>query len=231
MSFQTQVLNQRNGMLVDEYFRNKNLSELTKEELAYLHLDIHHLRNVVKDFYIGSSLRELTQTLSASFGNVRTKQYVPLMICFAVLDQLGSLYSINSINCNYKNGIKKAFSMFTQVQNRSEIESLLTLRNGMLHDGSLVSHNKYTDTGVIYRMVVNSGKLITPPNKKWDGLYRDSLTDYITLIDLKELQRTVLAAIQVCSDNLKSSNLTITCSSEKEFFFKYLFSQEIEKES
>lgn len=227
MSFQTQVLALKNGILIGDYFRGKQLNELGVEELAYIHLNVLSQKTTLKDFAVSSSLRELEQTLAASFGNIRTKQYVPLMTSFAILDQLGSLYSIVGVNCDFQNGIKKALATLTEIRDRDDIESLVTLRNGLLHDGSLVSHNNYRDIDVIYKMVVGSGKVITPPKKVWDGVYRDSLTEYVTLIDLKELQTVVLKAIKLCADHLENSTLVINCTDEKEFFYKYLFSQQI----
>ncbi|MGP9672628.1 hypothetical protein ACT3S9_15785 [Pseudoalteromonas sp. AOP31-A2-14] len=227
MTFQTQVLAKKNGILIGDYFRGKQLNELGVEELAYIHLNLLHIRTPLKDFYVSSSLRELEQTLTASFGNKRTKQYVPLMTSFAILDQLGSLYSIADANCNFQNGIKKALATLTHIRDRDDIESLVTLRNGLLHDGSLISHNVYRDIDVIYRMTVGSGKVITPPKKVWDGIYRDSLSEYVTLIDLKELQAVVLKAIKLCAEHLENSTLIINCTDEKEFFYKYLFSEKI----
>ena len=183
-------------------------------------------KNRIKGAYITSSLYDLAESLSASFNNNRTSQYVPLMVSFSILDQLGSLYSIEGVSCNFENGIKRALHYFTN-RNPQEIKSLVTLRNGLLHDGSLLSHSHDRVTHVFYRMVKDSGKLITPPQITWDGQYRDDLTDYITLIDLKELQKLVLKAMSECLSNLTRGSLVIIDLPEREFFFKYMFKKDL----
>lgn len=207
-----------------EYFSNKNLSELSLRELAYFHLDLQTPKNKTKDGFITSSLYDLKESLSASFINRRTCQYVPLMVSFSILDQIGSLYSIQGVECNYENGIKRALHYFSSCEVK-DIKSLVTLRNGLLHDGSLISHNRDGRTHVFYRMIKDSGRLLTPPQITWDGEYRDDLTNYITFIDLKELQAVVIKAIDNCLQHLFKENLLIKTISEKEFFFKYMFRQ------
>lgn len=217
---------QMNFVQESEYFSNKNLSELTIRELVYFHLDINSPRNRTKDGFIASSLYDLKESLSASFINRRTCQYVPLMVSFSILDQLGSLYSVQGIECNYENGIKRALHYFSNC-GVQEIKSLVTLRNGLLHDGSLISHNRDGRTHVFYRMVKESGRLLTPPKITWDGEYRDDLTNYITLIDLKELQAVVLKAIGNCLEHLLQQSLEVKALPEREFFFKYMFKQDL----
>lgn len=211
------------GFEIFEYYRSKNLQDLTIEELAYVHLNIFPGTSVLNNGLLSTCLHDLVETVTTSFGNIRTEQYVPLLGCFSILDQVGGTYDRLDKSTIYKNGIKKALDLYSSYNNPADLESLVTLRHGIFHDGSLVSINKNTGTNVIFRMVVGSGTLLTPPVTVWDGVYRDDLTDYVTKIDLKELQKLTNDVIESCADALLSGNSDIKVSDPREFFYKYLF--------
>lgn len=213
------------GIDISSYYRTKNLDDLTIEELAYVHLDSFPGNQILKNGRLSTCLYDLLETVSASFNNVRTKQYVPLLGCFSILDQIGGTYGRLDKSTTYRNGIKRALDLYSSFNNPSDIEALVTLRHGIFHDGSLVCINKNTSTKVLFRMVVNSGKLLTPPVTVWDGVYRDVMNDYVTKIDLKELQKLTGAVINECRDVLVSGNSNIAMSDPKELFYKYLFIQ------
>lgn len=212
-----------NGHDIYEYFIKKDLDELSVKELAYTHLE-YYQSTPLKNCRITSCLHELRETLSASFINRRTNQYVPLMISFAILDQIGCLYHVENQESSFSNGIKRALSSFSTFP-ASDLDTLVTLRHGLFHDGSLLSINKNTGTNVLFRMVKESGRVITQPKQVWDGIYRDRLSDYVTLVDLKELQRLVLSVVDNCKVRLLADELAISITDPKEFYYKFLFSQ------
>ncbi|MFT4900156.1 MAG: hypothetical protein ACI9U0_001957 [Flavobacteriales bacterium] len=210
-----------NGIDIYEHFKEKNLEELSIEELAYTHL-YYHTSTPLKNCNITSCLSELRETLSASFINRRTNQYVPLMVSFAILDQIGCLYHVRNQSPSYANGIKRALTSFSNFPS-SDLEALVTLRHGLFHDGSLLSINNNTGTSVYFRMVKDSGQVITQPQNTWDGIYHDKLSDYVTRVDLKELQQLVLSVIDKCREHLLNDELAISITDPKEFYYKFLF--------
>ncbi|MFT4928869.1 MAG: hypothetical protein ACI8WB_004989, partial [Phenylobacterium sp.] len=107
---------------------------------------------------------------------------------------------------------------------KADIESLVTLRNGLLHDGSLLSINKNGKTNVLFRVAWDSEVLLKQPKMPWDGQYSDDLTSYTTIIDLKELQKLVKSIIDECNEYLKNNTLEISIKDKREFYYKYLFS-------
>ena len=214
-----------NGIDISNYFGTKIISQLTIEELAYIHLDLMRGCQVLQSGRLSSGLYDLVETVSASFNNNRTKQYTPLLGCFSILDQVGGVYERNDKATSYKNGIKKSLDLFSSFNNSADLETLVTLRHGIFHDGSLLYSNRNTGTNVCFRMVVNSGSLLTPPIKTWDGIFRNDLKDYTTRIDLKELQSLTTEVVRECRRLLVDGVATLNISNPVEFYHKYLFSQ------
>lgn len=211
----------KNGIETFEHFVSRELHHLSIEELVFIHLFSRH-STPLKNCSLVSSLYDLTETLSASFGNIRTNQYVPLMVAFSILDQIGSLYHLKDQSPKYTNGIKRSLSSFSDFP-ESFLNTLVSLRHGLFHDGSLLYINKNINNNVFFRLRKDTGQVITAPKKVWDGEFHDDLDDYVTLVDLKELQKLVLSVIERCRDAFLANKLAITITDPKEFYFKFLF--------
>lgn len=205
------------------YFKSKKLPDLDIDELSFIHLDTFPKIRNLQDVGVSSCLHSLVETLSASFINVRTNQYVPLMTSFAILDQIGKLYSVSNNPPSAQNGIKRALYSFSNFP-ADLIDDLVTLRHGLFHDGSLTSRNSNMGTNVIFRMVRDSGKVVTPPKHTWDGEYRDQLQDHVTNIDLKEFQKLTINILENCMKKWNSNELICGITDPKEFYYKFLFS-------
>lgn len=208
---------------ISEYYRTKSISQLSLEELANIHLDINSAWQCLENGNISSNIYDLNETVAAGFNNNRTKQYVPLLACFSILDQIGSAYERTDQTSAYGNGIKKALDLYSNFKLNQDLEFLVTLRHGLFHDGSLTYINKSTGTKVFFRMIMGSGKLLTPSIKPWDGVYYDDLSDYITYIDLKELHVKTKEVITECRRLLLNGKIKIMVAAPRELFYKYLF--------
>ncbi|HGX4465254.1 TPA: hypothetical protein ACNEXA_002580 [Escherichia coli] len=208
-----------------DFFSMKNLDELNTDELAYVHL--YNIANSIelKNCYLSSSLHDLRETLSASFNNNRTNQYVPLMTSFAMMDQMGTLYTPKGKSSNKKNGIKRCLELNTNLPS-NDIESLVSLRNGLLHNGSLLCEAQHVkQTNVIYRLTKKNNILITHPKITWDGVFHDNLNDYTSTIDLIKLRDLVFEIHDKLFNLLILNDLKIEISNTKELYFKYLFAR------
>lgn len=214
---------------IDEYFGTKYLHELTIEELAYIHLDTNSTCNIVRNCKLYTCLRDLLETVSASFNNIRTKQYVPLFTCFSILDQIGQIYGRLDKTTKYKNGIKRALALYSSLNDSESLDLLVTLRHCLFHNGSLAGINDQSkkETKIFFRMAVDSGRLLTPAKEKWDGIYRNEMGNYTTKIDLKELQKITVSVVETCRNKHLEGKLRILVPDPKEFFYKYLFHQKL----
>lgn len=206
-----------------EFFASKKVEELNVAELAYIHLNDTTDSLRLKNYRLTSSLHDLRDTLTASFSNSRTNQYVPLMTSFAMLDQMGALYTPKGKTSKKKNGIKRCLELNTNLSS-CDINSLVSLRNGLLHNGSLLCQAEYAgQTNVIYRLTKQGSQLITHPKHQWDGFYHDDLNDYLSIINLTMLRDLVFKIHKDNFNLLISGNLNVEISDPKEFYFKYLF--------
>lgn len=208
----------------NNFYRNKHIHELNVHELAYIHLDTLHGSATLKDVMLFSSLNGLKENLSASYNNIRTGQYTPLLTSFAILDQLGNIYSnLSKVQPKTSNGIKMCLKNFSKLSN-DDINSVVMLRNGLYHDGSLVAERKYPNQPfVIYRTTTITNMLITHPKTAWDGVYSDSLEYCISKINIDILKDVVIEVCHECFDLLKNGKLTIKITNPAEFYYKYLF--------
>lgn len=223
-----------NEFKISDYFLSRQLDELTIEELAYIHLNRIPGSTIVKDARISSSLYDLIETAQASANNSRTRIYGPMLACFAILDQIGGLYRCKLKKSKYENnnkasenGLKIALHLFGKYEEH-EIESLATLRNGLYHDGSLLSKSWDRKTNVIFRIdrSTEDSKTLTSPRKTWDGDYHDCLNDYLSIINVISLKRDVEQIVKNCTKQLLDDNLIIMITDPREFFYKFLFRTE-----
>lgn len=213
------------GFAIAQHFASKNLDELSIEELAYVHLNRTHQFTTLKNAQLSSSLYDLIETAQASSINSRTRIYTPMLACFAVLDQIGGAYGLSSVASSYQNGIKVALDVFGSYS-KKEIEYLTNLRNGLYHDGSLLSISNNGKTKAVYRLDPEGKVTVTLPKNEWDGVYRDSLSDYITKINVLSLKSDVERISKKCLGLLLQGQLVMHINSPREFFYKFLFASE-----
>lgn len=221
------TLKSKNRFEVGDYFRKKALADLDISELAYIHLDRLHGKMVLSNCIVYSSLYDLLETAQSSFYKDRTRIYTPLLSCFAILDQIGGVYGSRSKCTAYKAGIKAALDLFGGCS-KVDIEKLYALRNGLYHDGSLLSISKNGNTNVIFRLSQTSTNTITPASSEWTGVYEDVLDPFVTKINTKKFQEDVEAIVRKCSSELLNGTLKIKINDTREFFYKFLFSMDLE---
>ncbi|HHA1932536.1 hypothetical protein ACLEYI_21995 [Enterobacter ludwigii] len=205
------------------FYQNKDIENLNIYELAYVHLSTITSKTKLLKCFLSSSLYDLRETLIASFNNTRTNQYVPLMTSFAILDQLGELYTPPGKSSKKQNGIKRCLEMNTSLT-KNDIESLVSLRNGLLHNGSLVCEAQNSkQTNVVYRLSKTEPNLIKHSTIIWDGVYRDEMKDYISIVNLLKMKELVLQIHEDNFNHLINNKLIININDPKEFYFRFLF--------
>ncbi|THJ36168.1 hypothetical protein E8K88_02575 [Lampropedia aestuarii] len=206
------------------YFEEKALHDLEVSDLAFIHLDRILGFQRLSNCTLYTSLHDLMNTAQASFNNNRTRIYTPLLACFAVLDQIGGAYGSKSKSTNYRGGIKIALDLFgTYTEN--EIEKLYALRNGLYHDGSLLSVSTNKKTNVIFRISEETTNTITHPKQEWDGIYHDDINQYITTINTKKFKNDIENIITKCTNDLLTGSLEMKINCPREFFYKFLFAK------
>ncbi|WP_249570430.1 hypothetical protein [Acinetobacter sp. ANC5681] len=205
---------------INEYFSNKKLEELSIHELVYTYLNVNWNVTKLKNREVSTSLHDLVENIRASYNNNRTRTYTPLLGCFMILDQLGSI--VNDPNKPLKNGIKQILDLHTY--DEKTIQYLLALRNGLIHDGSLTSRAQYAGQyHTIFRLEPTLATTIEFPSTDWNGVFENELSIYCSKINSKRFFDEVLIIIDLVKEALLDNRLNLKISDEKEFFYKFLF--------
>lgn len=209
-----------NKFEIDDYLSNKELKDLSIHELVYIYLDCFLGKTKLKDCTVYSCLYDLVENNRASYSNVRTKIYTPLLGSFIILDQLGSIFS--DISNPSQNGINIILNLFGY--DEKTIKYLISLRNGLMHDGSLTSMAQYPNQyNTIFRLSPDLDKTIELSANDWDGVFQNDLSQYISKINSKSFFEDVLIIIELSKKELLNQKLSLRISSEIEFFYKFLF--------
>lgn len=209
-----------NKLEIDNYFSNKELNELSIHELVYIYLDCLLGKTRLRDCTVSTCLYDLVENNKASYNNIRTKIYTPLLGSFIILDQLGSIFS--DISNPSRNGINIILNLFGY--DEKTIKYLISLRNGLMHDGSLISMSQYSNQyNTIFRLSPDLDKTIELSANDWDGVFQDDLSQYISIINSRRFFEDVLIIIELSKKELLNQKLSLRISSEIEFFYKFLF--------
>lgn len=205
---------------INEYFSNKNLEELSVYELAYIYLDTFFGKTSVKNVTVSTCLYDLVENTRASYSNVRTRIYTPLLGSFIILDQLGSIFCDPSNPST--NGINIILKLYGYDENT--IQYLLALRNGLMHDGSLTSlkqNEKQRNT--VFRLSPDLDTTVKLSSVDWDGIYHDDLTPYLSKINSKRFFEEVLIIIELSKKALIEQSFALKITDAREFYYKFLF--------
>ena len=207
---------------ISEYFSNKSYSDLSIQELAYIYLNVNWNHTTLKDKRISTSLYDLVENTRASYNNNRTRVYTPLLGSFILLDQLGSIFSDPSNPS--PNGIDIILRLYGY--DEKTIQYLIALRNGLMHDGSLISlarPDRPKQYNTIFRLDPSLERTVNFAAVDWDGVFQESLNQYISTINSKKFFDEVLDIISLCKDALLTNSLSLKITDKNEFFHKFLF--------
>ena len=217
--------------------RNKTLQQLTLQELASIHLDTYAGRHSLADGWIESGMGHLVTEIEQSIPRVDTGFFSPLYGAFALLDQIGDIYSDRSMApCSNADasGIKKALYFFGGMTfDGPEMKALYGLRNALVHDGSLVYRGRFDHRSSAwrgpfhkFRWNKNLKEPIKLPREQWDGTMTNLGPDVTTEINVREICRLSISSVRKATSALKKGNLDIHVrEGEIELYYRYLFHQ------
>lgn len=212
----------------------KTLQQLSLNELASIHLDLHGHRQEIADGWIQSSMGILATDLTQSKGRIHTAFYSPLYGSFALLDQIGEIYANTSIApCPNPaaSGIKKALYYFGGMQfDCDEMKALYALRNALVHNGSILTrglfdNKKNTWKGPFYRFRWNKRleKPISLPKELWNGDFQNLDSDCDTEINVDLICKLALNCVTHAKELLTANRLEISVKDgEIELYHRFL---------
>lgn len=218
----------------------KTLEQLTLQELASIHLDQHGHTRSLADGWIQSGMGFLVTEIQQSLPRVYTGFFSPLYGAFALLDQIGEIYSNTAIaDCGNANasGIKKALYYFGGMPfDNDEVKALYGLRNALMHNGSLLYRGRFNQKtnawdGPFHRFRWNKSLPgpIELPAVAWDGIL-DNLTPLCTTkINVAKICELAVESVAAARKSLDENTLGISLKEgEKELYYRYLHHERLQ---
>lgn len=206
----------------------KEITELKQKELIEIFLSEKNSPFQLKYHLLRTTFSILMESIKKNFEVNQTKDILPIIGMFSVLDILGSSFSIQGNNLSERVPIKRCLIYFTKRSfvSYQDIEAIYALRNSLVHNSSLISVPKANSQNHYYfRYDCNSEKLVTPAKVEWDGEYKTLDTGsekYITKINTKLLFLTIQSCVQKIKDLSDNNQIRINYSKGKrEFFYRY----------
>jgi hypothetical protein len=211
-----------------ENLHQKEITKLKQKELIDIFLSAQKTPFQLKYHELRTTFSVLMESIAETFKKRSTKDILPIMGMFSVLDILGSAFSIKGNQLEEKVPIKRCLIYFTdrELISLKDIEALYALRNSLVHNSSLISIPIYTSQNhYFFRYDCNSEKLITHPENDWDGKYESLDTGsekYTTRLNTE----LFLSIINSCVEKIKnlSDDNKIEMNYDKgkrEFFYRY----------
>jgi hypothetical protein len=213
--------------MVPTDFENKYPDELTAQELSFIHLDTSYGTYFLKDCKTRSMLSFLTEGIQMAMVNDRAKNIMPIMSLMSILDQLGICYNNTAKSePRFGNGIKRALYYFGDINEDDKIIKVLyALRNGLLHNISLVSKNPNDERENYYfRYNSNIEGVFESAEIAWTGDFSHlDMDKNVTLISTKNLQGLVNKCLATARQLNIENKLQIRLSGQlRELFYCYL---------
>ena len=175
------------------------LMKLSLTEIINLHLQGPRVPfgRLVGSIAVCSSLTEIVAESTNAAAKKYSSPLLPLMGYLSALDQIGNCYGVTEKNTTFKNGIKRALTLFAGLS-RPEIDVLYALRNGVVHNCSLISIGDKSKGGtsvafylkdtVIRRQQLTPPAILKMPAASWDGEITSLTTDHYAGISLEGVE-------------------------------------------
>ena len=208
-------------------FENKYPDNLTSQELSSIHLDTSYRTYLLKECKTRSMLSFIIEGIQMAMVHDRAKNIMPVMALMSVLDQLGICYNnTEKDEPKFKNGIKRALYYFGDIDEDDDIIKVLyALRNGLLHNISLISKNQYeTNENYYFRYNKDIAGVFENAEISWTGDYSNlDMDKNATLINTKNLKLLVDKCLHRASGLNNANKLHVRLAGGlEELFYCYL---------
>ena len=216
------------------HWNDKSFKDLSEFEMKYAHLGRGILRYSLKDGTLESILPIILQEVNQASGNKNTKNFIPVVGTFSILEQIGLSYKRNDMDdfphAN-ASSIKKALYYFAgfELPNdedsyRNDINALSALRNGFLHSAGLLSTARFPNQKNYYFQYTRAiDRIIKYPEQEWDGNIETLHSSMSTLVNPDLIIHLANKVVNTALDCLENGNLDLCLEGGvKELYFRYL---------
>ncbi|MGU3375272.1 hypothetical protein [Chryseobacterium sp. M5A1_1a] len=217
-------------MITEFQLNNKEIDELTFEEMAFVHLSDSHDPIMLKKYILRSTLSFARQNVIQALTNDHSKQLMPYITLCSILDQLGICYDrTDKPEPKFGNGLKRALVQYAELEEDDDlIDSIYALRNGLLHNISLTSFDTYKEKYYKFRYNSNISTVYKKAEEEWNGCYATLDTNperFTTHINVELLKDLVFSCINNAGLLNQKSLLKLRLEGGvRQLFFDYILS-------
>lgn len=167
------------------------MEELNQQEIIRIHLDSADPALTI-DYSIVSTLATLNREINHALSNNRSKNILPIIGAMAIIEQLGECYTRTDMHVftnNNASSLKKGLYYFgNKLENDPFIETIYALRNGLVHNASFYSVDRY-ENGRNYNFTYDDTiqDVYLPASVAWDGRFQNISETNFTLINPRKL--------------------------------------------
>lgn len=214
--------------ITESKISDKKIDELSVEEMIFVHLNTSYSPIIVKNALLRSTLSFVYQNIQHSLANEYSKHLMPYISLCSILDQLGTCYNrIDKEQPRFGNGVKRCLYFFGEFDENDDIIRILySLRNGLLHNVSLSSYDKFNNKYYHFRYNKDIEGIYKNPELEWDGSYETldgNREKYTTSINVEKFRDMVFECIQKAADLNQNSKLELRLfDGARQLFFDYV---------
>ncbi|NHI02219.1 hypothetical protein [Oceanimonas sp. MB9] len=208
-------------------WKEKNVDELSIFELAYAHLGGAGSYRL-KDGWLKSILPITLQEINHARHMEYSKNFVPIVGAFGVIEQIGFTYKRNDkveyLNPN-ASSINKALYYFADYEEGSDdVKALYALRNSFLHNASLMAKALHANKPSYYFQFDREiDVLVQYPETPWDGNILTFKPEHTTLINPERVIDLARIIVDSALECLESNVLEVDLEcGERELFYRFL---------
>ena len=208
--------------------QNLKIDELNTQQMIFIHLQETSVPITLKHCVIRSTLSFICENVSHGMCFDKSKSLMPIISMCSILDQLGVCYNrIDIPEPRFQNGIKRALYYFGEFdENNVIIDIIYALRNGLTHNVSLTSYDKFKRKYYHFRYDKEIESIYKLPELEWNGNYETLDTGrekFTTLINVENFESLVFACVRKAEELNQDNQLELRLSGGiKQLFFDYM---------
>jgi len=208
-------------------WKNKILTELSLSELAYAHLGGASFYQL-KDGHLKSILPITLQEINHAKHMEYSKNFVPVVGAFAVIEQIGFCYARTDkeeFSNSASSPILKALYYFADYpEGHMDTKAVYALRNSFLPNASLMAIAQHKNKPSFnFRFDREIQTLVEYSSVSWDGNIESYKPEMTTLINPNKIIELASSVAQKALECLEAGTLNVTLAGgQKELYYRYL---------
>ncbi len=207
---------------------NLRIDELNEQQMIFVHIQSTATPIILKNSIARSTLSFICENVNHGLAFDKAKSLMPIISLCSILDQLGICYNRNDLEQpRFQNGIKRCLCYFGEFDEEDPIiDVLYALRNGLAHNVSLTSFDKYKNKYYHFRYDNQIEEIYQPAEIEWDGDYNtldNGREKFTTRINIEKFRSLVFNCVYKAEKLNQENKLELRFDGgTKQLFFDYI---------